>query len=105
MSTPPVLVEHEGAIATIAFNRPEHLNALDLPSAQAFAAACAALAGNPAVRVVVLRGEGRCFGAGGDLQGFVKGGWPLPRPPARRPRPTPMGWPTWAASSRPCTRA
>lgn len=71
MTTTPVYIEREGAIATLVFNRPEQLNALDLPSAQAFAVACAALAQDAGVRVVVLRGEGRCFGAGGDLQGFA----------------------------------
>ena len=70
MTTTPVTIEREGAIATLVFNRPEQLNALDLPSAQAFAEACASLAQDTGVRVVVLRGEGRCFGAGGDLQGF-----------------------------------
>lgn len=71
MTTTPVTLEREGAIATLVFNRPEQLNALDLPSARAFAAACATLAQDPGVRAVVLRGEGRCFGAGGDLQGFA----------------------------------
>lgn len=71
MTTTPVSIERQGAIATLVFNRPEQLNALDLPSAQAFAAACASLAGDAGVRAVVLRGEGRCFGAGGDLQGFA----------------------------------
>lgn len=70
MHTPPVILERDGPIATIAFNRPDQLNALDLPSARAFAAACETLAGDASVRVVVLRGQGRCFGAGGDLQGF-----------------------------------
>lgn len=73
MTTTPVTIERASAIATIVFNRPEQLNSLDLPSAQAFAAACAALAQDHSVRVVVLRGEGRCFGAGGDLQGFAGG--------------------------------
>lgn len=73
MTSPPVILERQGAIATLAFNRPGQLNALDLPSARAFAQACAALAADAGVRVVVLRGEGRCFGAGGDLQGFAAG--------------------------------
>lgn len=71
MTAAPVYIERKGAIATLVFNRPEQLNALDLPSAQAFAKACASLAQDADVRVVVLRGEGRCFGAGGDLQGFA----------------------------------
>jgi 2-(1,2-epoxy-1,2-dihydrophenyl)acetyl-CoA isomerase len=72
MTIAPVYVEREGAIASLVFNRPGQLNALDLPSAQAFAEACASLTQDAAVRVVVLRGQGRCFGAGGDLQGFVR---------------------------------
>jgi 2-(1,2-epoxy-1,2-dihydrophenyl)acetyl-CoA isomerase len=71
MTTSPVHIERDGAIATLVFNRPEQLNALDLPSAQAFAAACASLAQDAGVRAVVLRGQGRCFGAGGDLQSFA----------------------------------
>lgn len=71
MTSTPVLIEREGAIATLTFNRPEQLNALDLPTAQAFARHCGALAADASVRVVVLRGAGRCFGAGGDLHGFA----------------------------------
>lgn len=64
----PVLVEREGAVATIRFNRPEVLNALNVAMAEAFAAACRDLAGDDSVRVVVLRGNGKAFMAGGDLQ-------------------------------------
>lgn len=57
----------EGPIARLRFNRPEQLNALDIPTARAFAVACRQLAADPAVRVVVLGGAGRGFGVGGDL--------------------------------------
>ncbi len=58
----------DGGIATICFNRPQVLNALDVASAQEFLAACEQIA-RPAsaVRVIVLRGAGRGFMAGGDL--------------------------------------
>jgi 2-(1,2-epoxy-1,2-dihydrophenyl)acetyl-CoA isomerase len=63
-----LLVERDGAVATITFNRPEVLNALNVAMAEAFAAACQELADDASVRVVVLRGNGKAFMAGGDLQ-------------------------------------
>ncbi|MGV3681752.1 MAG: enoyl-CoA hydratase/isomerase family protein [Acidovorax sp.] len=64
---PPLLIERQGAIATLCFNRPAALNAIDVPMAQAFLAAVQAIAQDPGVRVVVLRGAGKGFMAGGDL--------------------------------------
>lgn len=63
----PVLVMREGGMVTLALNRPAAMNALDLPTASAFLAACRSLKDDPEVRVVVIRGEGRAFGVGGDL--------------------------------------
>lgn len=64
---PPLLLERHGAVATLRFNRPEALNAIDVPMANAFLAAVQAIAADPGVRAVVLRGNGRGFMAGGDL--------------------------------------
>ena len=64
---PPVLVERTGAMVSLCFNRPHALNALDVPMAQAFLEAMRALAADASVRVVVLRGSGKGFVAGGDL--------------------------------------
>ena len=64
---PPVLLERQGAIATLRFNRPEALNAIDVSMAQAFLAAVQTIAADPGVRAVVLRGNGKGFMAGGDL--------------------------------------
>ncbi len=64
---PPVLLERQGAIATLRFNRPEALNAIDVSMAEAFLAAVQAIAADPGVRAVVLRGNGKGFMAGGDL--------------------------------------
>lgn len=63
----PLLLARDGGIATLSFNRPQAMNALDVPSARAFLQACQWLSEDASVRVVVLRGEGRAFGAGGDL--------------------------------------
>ena len=64
---PPVLLEFQGAIATLRFNRPEALNAIDVSMAEAFLAAVQTIAADPGVRAVVLRGNGKGFMAGGDL--------------------------------------
>jgi 2-(1,2-epoxy-1,2-dihydrophenyl)acetyl-CoA isomerase len=63
----PVLLEFSGAIARISFNRPEVLNAIDRNTAEAFLSSIEQIIATPAVRVVLLRGEGRAFMAGGDL--------------------------------------
>lgn len=62
-----VELQIEGPVARLRFNRPEQLNALDIPTARAFAATCRQLAADRAVRAVVLSGAGRGFGVGGDL--------------------------------------
>lgn len=67
MTPPPLLWEIASGIARIRFNRPERLNALDVPMAQAFYEAVVAITRDPTVRVVVLSGQGRAFMAGGDL--------------------------------------
>ena len=70
--TAPLLYQRDGAIARIRFNRPEVLNAIDGAMARAFRDACRAIAGDPAVRVVVVSGEGRAFMAGGDVARFLE---------------------------------
>lgn len=62
-----VLHWREGAVAHIRFNRPQALNALDVPMTTALRAACAEIEADPAVRVLVVAGEGRAFLAGGDV--------------------------------------
>ncbi|ABE36245.1 enoyl-CoA hydratase/isomerase family protein [Paraburkholderia xenovorans LB400] len=76
MSDSPLVLQREGSIVTVVFNRPEQINALDLATAVAFEAACRSIADDPSTRVVVIRGEGRSFGVGGDLQGFRSGDAP-----------------------------
>ena len=60
----------EGAVATIAFNRPQVMNALDAPSIIALRDACERARDDAAVRVIVLRGRGAAFVAGGDIAWF-----------------------------------
>jgi 2-(1,2-epoxy-1,2-dihydrophenyl)acetyl-CoA isomerase len=63
-------VTAQGSIVHLGFDRPERLNAIDVPMAQAFHKAAAAIAADPTVRVVVMSGAGRAFMAGGDLTTF-----------------------------------
>ncbi len=67
-AAPRVLTGRDGAIATVTLNRPHVRNALDLAMRQELEAALAALAADAAVRVVVLRGAGDHFCAGGDVK-------------------------------------
>lgn len=63
----PLQVAREGGVVHLTFHRPEVLNALNLPLAAAFRDECLKLAADPSVRVVVLKGAGRGFMAGGDI--------------------------------------
>ena len=65
--TAPLLVTRQGAVATLRFNRPAAMNALDLPTALALRDAVQTISQDPAVRAVLLQGSGRAFVAGGDL--------------------------------------
>ncbi|MCC7274105.1 MAG: enoyl-CoA hydratase/isomerase family protein [Alphaproteobacteria bacterium] len=65
---PVVLTEvDDRGVATVTLNRPHVHNAYDGAVIDGLIAAFAALAADPAVRVVLLRGNGRHFQAGADL--------------------------------------
>ncbi len=67
---PKVVVERKGAVCEIRLNRPELLNAVDRETIAALAAAAANAAEDADARVVLLRGEGAHFCAGGDITMF-----------------------------------
>jgi len=62
-----VLYETDGAVATLTLNRPERLNTITPELIDAFDAALARAHGDADVRVVRLRGAGRTFCAGYDI--------------------------------------
>lgn len=66
----PVLLEIDGPVAKVRFNRPDAMNAINVAMAQAFLSACLSIAEQPEIRVVVVSGEGPCFMAGGDIACF-----------------------------------
>jgi 2-(1,2-epoxy-1,2-dihydrophenyl)acetyl-CoA isomerase len=79
----PVLLSRDGPVATLTLNRPDVLNVLDAALAEALVAHTAAIAADDSLRVVVLRGAGRHFMAGGDIRTF---GESLADPPGERER-------------------
>ena len=72
-----VLLDVEGPVATITLNRPEVLNAANLAFSEDFEAVVEAVAAEPDVRVVLVRGAGRAFSAGLDLD--MQGGSTAPK--------------------------
>jgi 2-(1,2-epoxy-1,2-dihydrophenyl)acetyl-CoA isomerase len=72
MSEPVVLHERTGAVLTITLNRPDKLNAFNDEMTALTIAALEAAAADSSVRVVVLRGSGRGYSSGQDLEAFIK---------------------------------
>jgi 2-(1,2-epoxy-1,2-dihydrophenyl)acetyl-CoA isomerase len=71
---PELLETTEDGIATLIFNRPERMNALSTPIMEGLLHGLPRLAGDPAVKVVILTGAGRAFCAGGDVKDMAQGG-------------------------------
>jgi 2-(1,2-epoxy-1,2-dihydrophenyl)acetyl-CoA isomerase len=71
---PELLETIEDGIATLTFNRPERMNALSTPIMDGLLHGLPRLAGDPAVKVVILTGAGRAFCAGGDVKDMAQGG-------------------------------
>lgn len=68
--TDTLIVEREGGVATLTFNRPDVLNALSLEMRDAIHAVLTEIEDDDTIRCVVLRGAGGNFMAGGDVKGF-----------------------------------
>lgn len=72
--TDPIEFDVEDKIAYLTLNRPDVGNAIDLPLASAFLKAVIRCDQDKGIRCVVIRGSGRLFCAGGDLQAFKAAG-------------------------------
>jgi 2-(1,2-epoxy-1,2-dihydrophenyl)acetyl-CoA isomerase len=72
MSEAIVLHSRAGNVTTLTFNRPDKLNAFNDEITEALLDLLGTAASDPSVRAVVLRGAGRGFSAGQDLETFVK---------------------------------
>jgi enoyl-CoA hydratase len=62
-----LLMEKEDGIATVTFNRPEALNALNTETFHELEKAFGELNGDDEVRVIILTGAGKAFVAGADI--------------------------------------
>jgi enoyl-CoA hydratase/carnithine racemase len=62
-----VRFQHDGAIARLTLNDPDHANVLSMAMIEALGARLDQAAGDPAVRVIVLDASGKVFCAGHDL--------------------------------------
>jgi methylglutaconyl-CoA hydratase len=71
---PPLRVERTGPVATVVLDRPETRNAFDDVLAKGIFEAYETLSKDASVRVVVLRGAGSTFCAGGDLRWMKRSG-------------------------------
>lgn len=70
-ATDEVTVTGDGAVRTLAINRPDRLNAMTIDTGRALERALRDAADNPAVGAVVLTGVGRHFSAGGDAHAIT----------------------------------
>jgi 2-(1,2-epoxy-1,2-dihydrophenyl)acetyl-CoA isomerase len=63
----PIRTERRGSVLEIRINRPNRLNAIDVPTFAVFRKELQAASLDRSVRAVILTGEGRAFSAGGDV--------------------------------------
>lgn len=77
MSDDIILVERDGAIATVTLNRPDALNALSRALRMEIVRVFTELAADSDIRAVVLTGSGRAFTAGVDLKEAGETGFAL----------------------------
>ncbi len=88
-NTEHLLVQTVQGVRTLTLNRPDRLNALNTPLAEAIQAAIVEAGADDDVRVIVLTGAGRGFCAGLDLSD----GGPSPfEAQERQARLDPLGW-------------
>ena len=62
-----ILIEREGRVARVSFNRPEKLNSFNGTLRREFVRAAQEVNADNDIWVVILTGAGRAFGAGADL--------------------------------------
>ena len=84
-----IIYGREGHVAKITLNRPEKLNAISFAVQHQILDALIAAEEDDDVKVIILKGAGRCFSSGADLGdvGFRYDEWKEPKPgeKARRP--------------------
>ena len=69
-----VLFTTDGAVGVITLNRPESLNAMNPEMLDTMFRVAEKAAADPAIRCLVITGNGRGFSAGGDVKAMASGG-------------------------------
>jgi dehydration protein DpgD len=67
MELTTVVYEKRGAIAHVTLDRPDKLNAMNAAMHEELGRVWDDFRDDPALRVAILSGKGRCFSAGADL--------------------------------------
>ncbi|CAN1238077.1 3-hydroxyisobutyryl-CoA hydrolase 1 [Linum grandiflorum] len=79
IQTDQVLVEEKSSVRTLVLNRPKQLNALSFQMVSRLLEFFLAYEADPNVKLIILKGKGRAFCAGGDVAAVVhdiqKGTW------------------------------
>lgn len=71
LSTEVFLVDKSDGVLTLSFNRPEQGNAIPSDAIPLLTELFVSVAADRSVKVIIVRGEGKHFSAGGDVQGFA----------------------------------
>jgi enoyl-CoA hydratase/carnithine racemase len=71
MTESMLLATDAHGVATLTMNRPDKLNAFDVPMIDLWHRLLTQACDDPAVKVIVLTGAGRAFCAGGDVDSFL----------------------------------
>ena len=72
-STNALVLERQGSVLKIWFNRPEAKNALNAEMTDELVNVLSLVKDDRSIRTIVLRGKGGFFCAGGDIKGFKSG--------------------------------
>ncbi len=62
-----IITTVKDSIATLTFNKPDQLNALDEPMGKAFSQSLKQIRNDPSIRALIITGAGRAFSSGGNL--------------------------------------
>lgn len=71
--TKALILQQEGSVLKVWFNRPESRNALSAEMGDELSDVLDAVRDERSIRTIVLRGKGGVFCAGGDIKGFKSG--------------------------------
>lgn len=77
MTYQTVVFEKKERVATIIFNRPQAMNAMDLVMMEELGQCLEDLHKDENIQIVILKGEGKAFSSGGDIKGMVQGSFDI----------------------------